>query len=427
VKDREMPSGGGLLQLVAQGKQDIYLTGNPQITFFKLVYRRHTNFAMESMPMYFDGTPGFGQRITCLVPRRGDLLGQVFLQVTLPAIVEQNTGAALSYVNSIGHALIEEISVEIGEQEIDRQTGEWMEIWTQFSTPPGQRDVLNRMIGRINGSGNPGNTGPITLTIPLHFWFCNNPGNYLPLIALQYHPVRFNIKLRPLQQLFYTGNLPSFSATTQAITQIPGASPSFLMYGDYVYLDTEESRRFVSTSHEYLIDQVQYTPILSTPGTGTSFSVKLDFNNPIRELFWYVQRDVMTDRHEFYNYSSLSVLDDISGAVPVDLLTAALIQVDGQDRFEERVASYFRYVQPYQHHTVTPVDSYIYNYSFALRPEEAQPSGSLNASRLDSFVLNMTLNNPTAPVRGSCHSRIYATNHNVLRIIDGYGGLLFRV
>ena len=135
----------------------------------------------------------------------------------------------------------------------------------------------------------------------------------------------------------------------------------------------------------------------------------------------------MTDRHEFFNYSSLSALDDISGAVPVDLLSAAIVQVDGQDRFEERVASYFRYVQPYQHHTVTPVDSYIYNYSFALRPEEAQPSGSLNASRLDSFVLNMTLNNPTSPVRGSCHSRIYATNHNVLRIIDGYGGLLFRV
>ena len=126
-----MPSGGGLLQLVAQGKQDIYLTGNPQITFFKLVYRRHTNYAMESVPMYFDGTPGFGQRLSCVVQRRGDLLGQVYLQVNLPAIKDM-CGNAISYVNSIGHALIEEVSLEIGSDEIDRQTGEWMEIYSQF-------------------------------------------------------------------------------------------------------------------------------------------------------------------------------------------------------------------------------------------------------------------------------------------------------
>ena len=420
-----MPSGGGLLQLVAQGKQDIYLTGNPQITFFKLVYRRHTNFAVESMPMYFDGTPAFGQRITCVVPRRGDLLGQVYLQITLPAIVD-NSGNPISYVNSIGHAIIEEISVEIGEQEIDRQTGEWMEIWSQFITPSSQQEALNNLIGRVDGTIPPRIFGPITINVPLRFWFCNNPGNYLPLIALQYHPVRINIKLRTLQKLFYTADLGNLDCSTQASTATPGAGPSFLMWGDYVYLDTEESRRFVSTSHEYLIDQVQYTPVLSFPQSGNFLTVQLDFNNPIRELFWYIQRDFMFETHEYFNYTSISARD-ITTSVATDLLTAAIIQVDGQDRFEERDATYFRLIQPWSHHTTTPVKSFIYNYSFALRPEEAQPSGSLNASRLDSFVLNMTINNTTLPPRGPCHTRVYATNHNVLRVIDGYGGLLFRV
>lgn len=420
-----MPSGGGLLQLVAQGKQDIYLTGNPQITFFKLVYRRHTNFAIESMPMYFDGTPAFGQRITCLVPRRGDLLGQVYLQITLPAIVD-SSGTPISYVNSIGHALIEEISVEIGEQEIDRQTGEWMEIWSQFITPTSQQEALNNLVGRVDGTIPPRLFGPITVNVPLRFWFCNNPGNYLPLIALQYHPVRLNIKMRSLQKLFYTADLGNLDCTTQAATATPGDGPSFLMYGDYVYLDTEEQRRFVSNSHEYLIDQIQYTPVLSFPQTGNFMTVQLDFNNPIRELFWYIQRDFMLETHEYYNYTSISARD-VTTAKATDLLSSAIIQVDGQDRFEQRDATFFRLIQPWSHHTTTPVKSFIYNYSFALRPEEAQPSGSLNASRLDSFVLNMTINNTTTPPRGPCHTRVYATNHNVLRVIDGYGGLLFRV
>jgi hypothetical protein len=199
-----MPAGGGLLQLVATGKQDNFLTGNPQISFFKMVYRRHTNFAVESQPMYFDGTPNFGQRITCLVPRRGDLLGRIYLDVTLPQI-KDTTGTPLSYTNAIGHALIQEITFEVGEQEIDRQTGEWMEIWTQFTTSASQRAALNEMIGRVEPYNvvtiQPGASSEgLRLLIPLQFYFCNNPGLYLPLIALQYSPIRINITLRPLQQ-----------------------------------------------------------------------------------------------------------------------------------------------------------------------------------------------------------------------------------
>jgi len=131
-----MPGGGSLLQLVAQGKQDVFLTGNPQITWFKMVYRRYTNFSIESQVMYFDGDPDFGRRLTCLVPRRGDLLGPIMLEVVLPQLTLID-GTPVPYTNAIGHALIDEITLEIGEQEIDKQTGEWFELWSSLAVPPG--------------------------------------------------------------------------------------------------------------------------------------------------------------------------------------------------------------------------------------------------------------------------------------------------
>jgi hypothetical protein len=420
-----MPGGGGLLQLVAQGKQDAFLTGNPQISFFKLVYRRHTNFAVESMPMYFDGTPTFGKRITCNVPRRGDLLGPLFLEVSLPAIYDES-GNSLSYVNSIGHALIQEISIEIGEQEIDRQTGEWMEIWTKCITSSSQKDAFETMIGRMDSYVSTQNFGPMKIVIPLHFWFCRNPGMYLPLLAMQYHPIRINIKLRPLNELFYTDDLEFDSC----IQTKPAAIDSIVMWGDYVFLDTEERRRFVSIDHEYLIEQVQYTPTYGIPENQIQIPIKLDFNHPLKELFWVVQRDLMTQRHEWFNWSSLSITESIpSGIFRTDNLASALLQVDGKDRFDERDAVYFRLVQPYKHHTTTEVDSFLYMYSFALRPEDVQPTGSLNASRIDSLILQLTLVSSAVsqPPRGACSARVYALNHNVLRVADGYGGLLFRV
>jgi len=420
-----MPGGGGLLQLVAQGKQDAYLTGNPQISFFKMVYRRHTNFAIESMRMYFDGTPNFGKRITCVVPRRGDLLGPLFLEVSLPAIYDES-GNPVSYVNSIGHALIQEISVEIGEQEIDRQTGEWMEIWTLLTTPASQREALNNMIGRTDGYVAPQNYGPIKLVIPLHFWFCHNPGLYLPLLALQYHPIRINIKLRPLNELFYSTALES-NPTMQIQ---PASIDSIVLWGDYVFLDTEERRRFVSVDHEYLIEQVQYTSTQNVPSNIIQTPIRLDFNHPLKELFWIVQRTQMVQMHEWFNWSSVALTDTVlPGFFRTDNLVSAVLQVDGQDRFDERDALYFRLQQPYQRHTTTPANSFLYTYSLALRPEDIQPTGTLNASRVDSLILQATLadTNTTSPPRGQCNVRIYGYNYNVLRVADGFGGLLFRV
>ena len=417
-----MVGGGGLLQLVAIGKQDIFLTGNPQITWFKMVYRRYTNFSIESQPMYFDGDPDFGKRLSCLVPRRGDLLGPVFLEVTLPAVYNTD-GTLASYVNSIGHALIEEISVEIGEQEVDKQTGEWMEIWSQLTTSASQKDGFNDMIGRVEGYSPPNLAGQVKLYIPLRFWFNKNPGLYLPLLALQYHPIRINVKLRDLQKLFYSDVLIANCDTAQ-VRQ--AKIVSMQLWGDYVNLDVEERRKFVSSTHEYLIEQVQYTSPLSITANASSVNVRIEFNHPIREFIWVLQRSVMTQYHEWFNYSSLASHET---GIRTDLLASANIQLDGQDRFEARDAGYFRLVQPWQYHTTIPNDKYIYLYSFALRPEDMQPSGSMNASRVDSINLlcSLTPDANLSPARGNATIIVYATNHNIFRIVNGFGGLLFTV
>ena len=453
-----MPAGGGLLQLVATGKQDLFLTGNPQISFFKMVYRRHTNFATECQPMYFDGTPNFGQRITCLIPRRGDLLGRVYLDVTLPRLVD-TSGNPISYTNAIGHALIQEITFEVGEQEIDRQTGEWMEVWTQLTTPAGQRTALNEMIGSVANPYPAGvqiwpatNTEGLRLLIPLQFYFCSNPGLYLPLLALQYSPIRINITLRPLQQLFWLqlsqrqpGVPPSCSTQVNCTSQIV----NMMLWGDYVYLDVEERRRFVSNSHEYIIEQVQYTPPYSLTAAQTTATISIEFNHPIKEFIFVVQRDVMMNYNEWFNYSSLPYTESyvapfstqyVNSNAPagrLDLISTAKLQLDGYDRFAYRSPQYFRLQQPYEHHTTTPVDSFIYNYSFALRPEDSQPTGTMNASRIDSIVwqiqMNPVLSNPDTTVlpaskqRGNCHIVVYAHNYNVFRVINGFGCLLFTI
>jgi hypothetical protein len=505
-----MTQGGGLLQLVAQGKQDVFLTGNPTITWFKFVYRRHTNFAIESQQMYFDGSPNFGQKLTCLVPRNGDLLGPIFLKVTLPQLYLSNTyipGSTtqlqpVGYVNSPGHTLIQEISIQVGEQEIDKQTGQWMEIWTSLSTDASKQAGFRQMIAqqpgyplldyqnncldlsgsnptlpnyifsrqagnlnvdisgvRVSGSQVSPNPaagpypqaydepimGPVTLYIPLQFWFNKNPGLYLPLLAMQYHPVRINITLAPLQNMFYTKKLytteaPGSTASCNAGLSVQPAQLGVELWGDYVYLDVPERRRFVSSTLEYLIEQVQYTPPLAIPANSRNATLSINFNHPIKEFIWVLQRNVMVNRHEYFNWSSLGAYEiqmaHVNGLssppARTDLMVDAKFQLDGQDRFDARDPVFFRLVQPYQRHTSVPSDRYIYVYSFALRPEDMQPSGSLNASRINNLVLQLGLasqstNYCTSALFGDMTAYVYATNYNVFRVIDGYAGLLFSV
>lgn len=524
------------MQLVAYGAQDIYLTGNPQITFFKVVYRRHTNFSMESIEQTFNGSADFGKKVFCTVSRNGDLIYRVYLQVTLPRIECNCCDDRFRWLNWIGHVLVKNVEVEIGGQRIDKHYGDWLHIWNELTQTSGHQVGYANMVGNVPRltqvvSGEEGRArrppqscydncdhcGCIpetTLYIPLQFWFCRNPGLALPLIALQYHEVKINLEFRDARQCYWgTGKWSCETPSLRAAS----------LYVDYIYLDTNERRRFAQVSHEYLIEQLQFTGDESVHST--SNKVKLNFNHPCKELIWVVQPDSNVDINstrnfggpQFFNYTDSidstyytgtpsdplgggmaaanndrdpfnlhalplrnskvnstgssaacgqpkflrypdaggfksangctpgdGALDCCAGFAdlefkhfPMDLqsklplfdigrnpVVAAKLQLNGHDRFSEREGRYFNLVQPYQHHENVPATG-INVYSFGLKPEEHQPSGTCNFSRIDNATLHLILTAEAVKGNRTCKVRVYATNYNVLRIMSGMGGLAY--
>ena len=381
---------GGLMQLVAYGAQDVYLTGNPQITYFKNVHRRHTNFSMESIEQTFNGNAGFGKRISCTVSRNGDLIHKMYVEVDLPAI----SGDADKWMKKCGLHLLEKVDLEIGGQKIDSQTSEWMYVWNELTMSAGHSDGLDKMLGEESADRQ-------KLFIPLQFWFCRHAGLCLPLIALQYHDVKVNIQLRSMESLV-KGVAPS---TTPEI----GVS----LWVDYIYLDTDERRRFAQSSHEYLIEQVQFTGASSVTGsiTGHNHTERLNFNHPIKELIWVARESDVSG----------TGLDFTSGDDENPCLFGKLM-LNGHERFKQRSGDYFSLVQPYQCHSRIPTNSGINAYSFALKPEDHQPSGTCNMSRIDNASLQLTIKS-TAGVNPDLF--VFGVNYNVLRIVSGMGGLAF--
>jgi len=616
------------MQLVAYGAQDVYLTGNPQITFWKVTYRRYTNFAIESIEQTFNGQADFGRRVQCTISRNGDLAYRTYLQCTLPEInqlmgiasfaVGVGSGVYARWLDYPGEQLIAQVEVEIGGQRIDRQYGDWMHIWNQLTMTAEQQRGYWNMVGHttqlvfitdpsfseVDGPCDslaprqvcaPRNALPeTTLYIPLQFWFCTNPGLALPLIALQYHEVKINLDIRPIDECLWavttlscnsdayannsTGKLKNggpggpqnpavagFAANQYSPGRpVPAAiayNQSLVaasLYVDYVFLDTDERRRFAQNPHEYLISQLQFTGDESVGSS--SNKIKLNFNHPVKELIWVVQPDQNVDYcsslvcdallfkvlgaqpfnytdaidalpnaiHAFGGPASLaadsrsfidarglftdggaldyeipagftgywhgpqnpydetqlggpttpfnpnglggsyggSLAGSLAGSFPngasiaaqlkdlaanghsegstvsdagtfvltetsVDMhcwgqnpVVTAKLQLNGQDRFSEREGTYFSWVQPYQAHTRNP-DEGINVYSFALRPEEHQPSGTCNFSRIDNATLQLVLSNATVQGTNTAKVRVYATNYNVLRIMSGMGGLAY--
>jgi len=535
------------MQLVAYGAQDVYLTGNPQITFWKVSYKRHTNFAMESIEQTFNGQADFGRRVTCTISRNGDLAYRTYLQVTLPEISQalKNSGGAVyaRWLDFPGEQLISQVEVEIGGQRIDRQYGDWMHIWNQLTMSTEQQRGYFKMIGNttqltfitdpsfndIDGPCDanaprqvcaPRNALPeTTLYVPLQFWFCRNPGLALPLIALQYHEVKINLDIRPIEECLWA--MSSLNNATGSAVKVTSAYNQSLvaasLYVDYVFLDTDERRRMAQNPHEYLIEQLQFTGDESVGSS--SNKIKLNFNHPVKELIWVVQPDKNVDycsslesgsvlnrllgaqpfnytdavdalpnaimafgSHDSVanttgSYINASGLFTDAGALDVDVtntawwhsadvnatssvynlpnfngmqnsgvsdagtfvltetsldmhcwgenpVVTAKLQLNGQDRFSEREGTYFDLVQPWQHHTRAP-DTGINLYSFALRPEEHQPSGSCNFSRIDNATLQLVLSNATVEGTNTAKVRVYAVNYNVLRVMSGMGGLAY--
>jgi len=486
--------GGGLMQLVAYGAQDIYLTGNPQITFFKVVYRRHTNFSMETIQQTINGANSLTATATSTgnvtISRNGDLVSKVWVRC------DQDTTALTGIT---GDKIISQVECEIGGQLIDRHYEEWLQVWAELSTPKEKQNGYKYLTGGFTSnlvSG--GGTNQQSIMVPLQFWFCRNPGLALPLIALQYHEVK-------LKFTWGTGNNVSRGATDVTTT--------VEVWVDYIYLDTDERRRFAQVSHEYLIEQLQYQSLSAAAQT----SAKLNFNHPVKELIWVnTTADITTQKTK--------------------------LVLNGHDRFAQQDREYFQVRQPLEYHTSVPgynikeieapvllgtperagdilltleadtspsdggmavVTNVLYLhadeaqttwavgdiihvfdldlnadaavgfniftqitvvtsttqftlascpatvagamgcaeviartqlpqskcsqlakdinvYSFALKPEEHQPSGTCNFSRIDNAKLQWS-----AATGSSGAMSIYAVNYNVLRIMSGMGGLAY--
>lgn len=418
--------GGGLLQLVAYGAQDAYISGNPQITFWKGLFKRHTNFAMEPFRINFSGQPSWGTKQTAIVGRHADLLYSTYVEVVLPFLGTNNAEYEWSD-GGLGYKLIRHVELDIGGQIIDRMYSEFMFIWSGLTLSQDGLTKLNAMVNpTIRDDSECAGDGrkklPNVLYIPLPFFFTRNPGAALPLIALQYHEVKINVLWNDPQ--FFAGNF-------NEVSNCPPPTQAAL-YIDYIYLDTEERRRMAQASHEYLIEQTQFNEDKGIRGANNR--IDLTFNHPVKELIWVVQPASYTD-------CKLAAKSGKTRLAPFTydraLVYEQWIQINGQDRLDRRYGDYYSKVQPFQHHTGVgsseiPGGGGLYCYSFALRPEEHQPSGTCNFSRIDTATIVMNMAGGVSPDIGPSEAdagdwnvRVYAVNYNVLRVMSGMGGLAY--
>ena len=536
------------MQLVAYGVQDVYLTGTPQITYWKVIYKRHTNFAVEPIEQSFSGTADFGKTsVTATVARNGDLMSRVYLRCRVSLTKKATSGPGkMAWVRRLGHAMIRECTVQIGGATIDRQTGDWMNVWHELARNPNLDNGYRVMVGdtpHMTELSEDEKTA--TLYVPLTFWFCRNNGLALPLIALQYHEVNFKFNFNAVDKL----------VVKEEGVEVTGSILDASLLIDYIFLDSDERKRFAQSSHEYLIEQLQ-TPDEDTINEQNK-KFRLSFNHPCKEVVWamklgkynnpssnrfvgyhpsdpdFVKRrmaevlylmsleidvtdgvytiqldgtqyrtkdlgstelnqivadirngvvvvtkkadestvydgaelpsDFATDPFAYVEFMDeswrripksvvSSTVDELGldAAHPLyDMLAAhfvtvnmptnyglwydgtenptmeANIQLNGQDRFSKRDGSYFNYVQPFQHHSNTPCDG-VNVYSFALNPEEHQPSGTCNFSRIDYAQLSLKTTNEAKNNLGQDSViTIFSTSYNVLRIMSGMGGLAY--
>lgn len=444
---------GGIMQLVAYGAQDIYLTGNPVITYFKVVYRRHTNFAMESIQQSFSGSVNFGSKVKSTITRNGDLVSGMYLQIKLPHI-QAAAAAAARWTDSVGHYLLKSVDIEIGGQLIDRHYADWLEIWAQLSVPAskmagyfeligldGETGLQTPTGGAINDKVGPGcyldSTGHRILYVPINFWFCRNIGLALPLVALQYHEVTVSVQLEDFSKL-HTGAVLS-----------PGEQMDMQLWVDYIYLDTDERRKFAQVSHEYLIEQLQTSDYMYSSNL---VNIDLTLNHPVKELIWVARHDSHSAVNQWNNYTNsvagltqyygrpkteavaplaAETIDSYRLKVSSNMVQTAILQLNGLDRFAKQEGVYFNRIQPFNHHTTMPASPGINVYSFAIKPEAHQPSGTCNFSRIDKAKLTLTLN----PIKSTADDgvdntasgvvKLFAVNYNILRVMSGMGGLAY--
>jgi hypothetical protein len=471
--------GGALLQLVAYGAQDVYLTGKPTVTFFQSVYKRHTNFAIEAIPQTLAGIPNPGGLVSVTLARTGDLIGDMWVQLqpTPTSVGQLTSNNVVADMCWVAERAFSSIEVFIGGQSIDKHYQTWFRLYAECFLSESKKYNY----GKLTSLASPNNVNQTStgyVYLPLIFWFNRNPGLYLPLIALQYHEVRIDFTISASYANYFGTNPPA-------------------VWANYMYLEKEERDKFATKNQEYLIEQVQHVngdPV----GTSTENSpsvIRIQYNHPIKELIWVYQNGAPNaNPNSMWNFSSnvanVNVTIDTnklaqSGALsqphntgspmlyipsvlsaPLYSTTAGSVAqygtiyaqsnvltgnvlwlesglpqygtanvtygqevgplhkfkliLNGTDRAYEQYGKWYNQYQPYQYHTGHPYPG-IYMYSFALKPEELQPSGACNFSRIDMAQVAVSLKTGMP----SLVQQMFAVNYNILRIASGMGGLAF--
>jgi hypothetical protein len=427
---------GGMLQLVSYGSADIHLTGAPQVTFWRQVFRRYTNFAVEPVLNVFHGTPDFGRKASVTLSRTADLINRVYVEIVLPALPPVNSqfwkaynedlniaelsspdpatdSPYLDWVNDVGLALIQAVELEIGGTRYDRHTSEWMHMWASLTLSSDKKKAFDRMVGHVERPGDRSRglstKEPVHLYVPLMFFFTQY-GLSLPMVAISYHDIKLNFEFRTIKELLV---LPPWLQSRLAAKEpkvsfvIPDDTQfkmdSCRLYADMVFVSEEERRRNARMAHEILFQNVQFLGDEVVDATALSSGKwNLNFSHPCKEILWVF----VEEGKGLFEYSN--VFDDVH------------ILMNGHMRLSPRKASYFYLVQPWQHHTGCPDDNFIHCYSFALHPEDTQASGTMNFSRLNQANLLATF---SKNVKGKL--KFFALGYNVMRVASGLAGLAY--
>lgn len=465
---------GGLIQLVARGQQDIYLTGSPTMSYFQFVYRKHTNFAMESVRQTFMTKPALDIKTnrsisTCRIGRVADLLQDVYLAFELPAIYS-DSNLRFRWIDKVANYMIYTASVRIDTNLIDIQYGEWLDVWNELTLPPGKREAYDKMTGNSFDITNPtAFNNRITITnnwidydyypgfryvngvavpsirsrrlhVPLNFWFTRNPGLALPLVAIQYQNVDISIEFRGIEELYQifdnnTGLYYSPRKYRQLYPNgeevginrfiVPGGGGEYTtididgyIEANYIFLDDDERRQMASESRDILVERVYRN---EQEGFTMVGMMDLPIQNSVKEMIWVIRRSDVTDYNEWSNFTYNMPQD---GSLPTqNILKTGKVMFNGLDRFEEKSYEYFNQLQPYMYHVNTPRTG-VHVYSFALFPEKNQPSGTTNMSMISKIQLYMTFHQPTDE-NVDYEVIVYNRYYNICRIMAGVASMVY--
>jgi hypothetical protein len=387
-----------LLQLQAVGLQDIFLTTDPQINIFKYNYYRYVNFATETVKLGFNENVTFGKRITCEIPKRGDLLSKIHLHLRLPPIVK-NGGTYASWTDTLGYAIFDDfIELQIGGEIVDKLYPQFLNAWDELTTTSkkvGKNLMLLKSDTYVASKYNAEKY--VDLIIPLDFWFTKQYNLSLPLLCMAYQDIKISFKLKQFSECInYDGDEP---------LAIPILNANII--AEYIFLDDVIREKFLDVKHQYIIEQVQYNGDDLILHNTDVYNSKLRFNYPCKEFIFFAVENRNIENNNHFVYSRTP--DD------EPLIREASLLLDGKLRFDSLPEFYYRSVFPDNVHSVIPT-KYIYTMPFSIKPEGNQPTGSLNASKFNDITLFLKLPHDNVDLT----LYVFAISYNVLIINKGF-------